>query len=94
MNFLAYLAALFSPIIEDIWTRVQSVFTTILSGLTDDEARILHDSMDAFNNDVKAGKSVSEAAADALNTFYNEEKAEISKIVQAAFNLFLAKSGA
>lgn len=94
MNFLALLASIFSPIIQDIWTRVQSVFTSILSGLSDDEVKILHDAMDAFNADIKSGKGVSEAAADALNVFFNEEKGEVSKIVLAAFNLFLAKSGA
>lgn len=94
MNFLAYLAAIFSPLINDLWVRLQNVFTTIIEDLTQDEGQIIHDAIDAFNADVKAGKSVSEAAADALNVFFNEEKGEVSKIAQAAFNLFLAKAGA
>lgn len=93
-NFLLLVQQLLGINFGDIWTKLVGIFNGVINMLEDDEAQILHDSIDQFTKDRAAGKSFGEAAADALSVFYNEEKGEVSKVVQKAFELFLAQEEA
>lgn len=67
---------------------------TVQVGLfTADERQILVDAKTQFAADVKAGKSLEEAFADALTVFFNEEKGEVNKAVLYLFKAFGAGFG-
>lgn len=93
-NFLLFVQQLLGINFGDIWTKLVGIFSSIVNMLEDDEAQILHDAITQYTNDRAAGKTFGVASADALSVFFNEEKGEVSKLVQAAFNLFLAQEEA
>lgn len=63
-----------------IWSKVSGVFTLILNELPDDEVQILHDAVKQFSDDLHAGKTPGEAAANAWAVASNEEGKELSKL--------------
>lgn len=86
----AYIVSLFAPIVTNILTKLVGAFGAIVTELPSDEAQILHDAMAKFVADRNAGKPYGEAAADALDTFYNENKGEVSKVGKQLFSAFLS----
>ncbi|HEX3429564.1 MAG TPA: hypothetical protein VHT03_01650 [Rhizomicrobium sp.] len=90
---LASLWALLQQAALSVTAKLVASFSTILGNLTTDERQILVDAKTAFLNDIQAGKSPEQAAADALTVFFNEEKGEVNKIVLYFFRAFLAAFG-
>lgn len=88
-SILAYITALFAPIVNSIETKLLGAFTAVVSEQPADQKQILHDSIAKFTADRAAGKSYGEAAADALTVFYDGEKAEGGKVAKALFSAFL-----
>lgn len=85
-NLLAILTSLFVK----AETVLVQAFSTIVLELPGDESKILHDSLAVVSADLKAGKGVGEATADAFTVFYNEEKGEVSKVTKQLFLALVA----
>jgi len=89
-TILAYVAALFQPVVTNILTRLMGAFAAIMGEQPIDQQQILHDAIGKFTADRTAGNSYGEAAADALDTYFNAEKGEVNKVTLSLFNAFLA----
>lgn len=96
-GFVTWLISIFKPVEQEIVAeavavaaKVGAAFAGVLGQQPADQQKILHDAMAAFTADIDDGKGWSEAAADALNVFFNEEQGEFTKVTKALFDAFLA----
>jgi hypothetical protein len=106
-TLLAFLAKIFAPVeaivVADIAkveaeaitvaAKVGAAFAAIVGQQPAAQQQILHDSMATFTADITAGKDAGTAAADALMTFYNEEKADVQAATKSLFQAFLQSVG-
>lgn len=91
MTFLSTILAFLQSEALSIWSKVSGAFTTILNEVPDDEIAILHGAQTQFTNDLAAGKSWGEAAADVWTYVKNAEGAELSKVSNLFLQAFIAK---
>lgn len=106
-NFIAWLANLFAPVVAEaeaigteieqdivsVPTKLVAAFGGVIGLLEAGEQQDLHDAMAQFSADVKAGKGMGEAAADALSVFFNESKGTVSAAAKSLFTAFLNSVG-
>lgn len=74
-----------------LWTAVSGALTTVLNEVPDDEIAIMHGAMSQFSNDLAAGKSWGEAAADVWTYVQNQEGKELGKVANLFLQAFIAK---
>lgn len=86
---LAYLGAIFGPLIQSVGGRLSAAFTTAVNILAQGEKQDLHDAIDKYQADRTAGKTHGESAADALDVFYTESKGTVGTAGHSFFQGFL-----
>lgn len=92
-NLIAQLWALIGPTILSDVQKVTMAWGVILGNTEAGEVKAYNDAKTMFLADVKAGKGLEEAAADAWTTFFGETTANAKSAMSALFKAFLAAFG-